>query len=97
MLFWLLTVVIDYIMDGVVAANMAAGRSLDNSNYANLQINDVSRTEAAKLLNVSERTIKNEMKFNRPGNTGFFVPEILASNAAILGSSATVAGNLKQA
>jgi len=43
MLFWLLTVVIDYIMDGVVAANVAAGRSLDNSNYANLQINDVSR------------------------------------------------------
>ncbi|MFA6164841.1 MAG: hypothetical protein WC685_15595 [Methylobacter sp.] len=59
MLFWLLTVVIDYIMDGVVAANMAAGRSLDNSNYANLQINDVSRTEATKLLNVSERAIKN--------------------------------------
>jgi hypothetical protein len=37
------------------------------------------------------------MKLNRPGNTGFFVPEILASNTAILGSSATVAGNLKQA
>ena len=32
-----------------------------------------------------------------PGNTGFFVPKILASNAAILDSSATVAGDLKQA
>jgi hypothetical protein len=50
----------------------------------------VSGVSVQNSLNVMTRQ-------STPDNTGFFVPEILASNAAIMCRSAPVASDLKQA
>jgi hypothetical protein len=69
----------------MVAAKLANIKNSDfagNQHSANLQTPQVSRAEAAKMLNVSERTVNA----GTLQGIGFFVPEILASVAAMFSS-----------